>query len=117
MARPRWLVPVAAGLLVLVGSLVPVPVSDGPVPSLVGVPVDKWLHAAGYAALIVSLVREYGLQRWQTVATAALVVVGYGGLIELLQGLVATRSLSAADAAANAVGAAVAGALRLVRDR
>ena len=88
----------------LVASLIPTP--EGPsVPYL-----DKAAHLCAYwlfAWLLVQAIRltrlrarDYLLMAW-TYATA------YGLLIEVLQGLVPWRSADLADAAANALGAAL----------
>jgi VanZ family protein len=106
--RTRWALAAAWAVVILVGSLVEggggtLPPS-GPL-GLAG--ADKWIHAAEYGLLA-------GLVAWASVPRTGadhlrilVAVVGYGVAIELLQAPLATRSGDPADAAANAVGAAV----------
>ncbi|WP_254279239.1 VanZ family protein [Haloarcula marina] len=101
---------IAFAALVLCTSLIPVPESGSTaVPALLGVSLDKWVHAGSYGLLT-------GLLAWgrrtRTVAAVALlvgVVVAYGAGVEFLQGLVASRTTSGADFLANAVGAVLVG--------
>jgi len=96
-------------LILLVTSLLPVPEGAGEsLPALLGVPLDKWVHAASYALLTGLLAWGRRTRDRSAVATLSVLATGYGAGIELLQALVATRGLSAADMLANAVGAAVA---------
>ena len=70
---------VAFALLVLVVSLVPVPDSGGQaVPALLGVALDKWVHAGSYALLTGLAVRARRQRDLLAVAAVAAVVVGYG---------------------------------------
>ncbi|WP_276272894.1 VanZ family protein [Haloarcula litorea] len=109
---------VALAVLLLVGSLVPLPTGGGDaLPLVLGVALDKWVHALGYAALA-------GLASWGRDARSALAlaavlvaVAGYGAGIELLQGPVPTRDTSALDALANAVGTLAGGLAWLAVDR
>jgi len=101
---------VAFALLVLVVSLVPVPDSGGQaVPALLGVALDKWVHAGSYALLTGLAVRARRQRDLLAVAAVAAVVVGYGAGIEVLQSLVPTRDLSPLDALANTAGVVAAG--------
>ena len=101
---------IAFALFVLVTSLLPVPEGGGEqLPLLFGVAVDKWVHAAGYGLLTVLLASARRARRLAVVAALAAVVTLYGAGIELLQGLVPTRGMSAGDIVANGVGAVFAG--------
>jgi VanZ family protein len=109
----RYRPAIAFAALVLVVSLVPAPETGGPTPDLFGVALDKWVHAGSYAALTGLLAWGRRSQAVAAVAVLAVLAAGYGGAVELLQGLVASRSLSGADALANTVGALGGGALWL----
>lgn len=116
MDRRLWPA-VAFAALLLVTSLVPVPDSGGPaVPALLGVALDKWVHAGGYGLLTGLVV--WGRDRRDLLAVGAVVVlvVGYGAGIELLQSLVPTRDTSALDAVANTVGAVTVGLALVAAD-
>jgi VanZ family protein len=108
--RRRYLPAVGFSLLVLVTSLLPIP--EGPseqVPALLGITLDKWVHAASYGTLTALLAwgrRAHGLG---TVAALAAVAVLYGASVELLQGLVPSRGTSGTDFLANSLGAVLAG--------
>jgi VanZ family protein len=105
---PRTLGLAAAGV-VLVGSLLPAPPSDPSVTvAAFGLGVDKWVHAASYA-LVAGLAAASGQQRRRTLALIAVVVgvTAFGVGVEVAQSFVPGRTTSAADAVANAVGAAV----------
>jgi len=104
-AHRRYLPAVAFSLLLLVVSLVPAPETGGPTPEPLGIAPDKWVHAGGYGALTVLLAWARDSRTVAAVALVAGLALGYGGGIELLQTLVPSRSLSAADMVANAVGA------------
>lgn len=114
----RYAPAVAFAVLLLVTSLVPVPESGSDaVPALLGVSLDKWVHAASYGSLTVLLARG---QRTRTIAVVALlatIAVGYGAGIEFLQGFVPSRDTSVADFVANTVGAGIAGVAWLVARR
>ncbi|GGN92507.1 VanZ family protein [Haloarcula pellucida] len=106
----RYAPAVAFAALLLVTSLVPVPESGTEaVPTLLGVALDKWVHAGSYGALTTLLAWGKRTRTAAVVAALAAVAVGYGAGIEILQGLVATRDTSGADFVANAVGATLAG--------
>ncbi|WP_255150839.1 VanZ family protein [Halorarius halobius] len=112
---PRWLRYAAVALVAatVLGASVVRP-APGPDRFLLGVGFDKWLHAAGYAALAASLgyarLPAGGRLSTRALVGVALVSLAFGVGVELVQGPLPYRSLSAADAAADAVGA-VAGAL------
>lgn len=116
MDRCLW--PAAAfAALLLVTSLVPVP--DGAsaaVPALLGVALDKWVHAGSYGLLTGLVVWGRGRRDLLAVGTVVVLVVGYGAGIELLQALVPTRDLSLLDAVANTVGALAVGLALAVVD-
>lgn len=108
----RYLPSIAFAVLLLVASLVPAPETGGPsLPAPLGIALDKWVHAGSYGALTVLLAWSRGSRDLAAVAVLVAVAVGYGGGIELLQGLVPSRSPSVADAVANTVGAVVGGGL------
>ena len=105
----RYRPAIAFALLLLVVSLLPAPETGGPTPELLGLALDKWVHAGSYAALTGLLLRGHGRREFVAVAALVALAVGYGGGIELLQGLVASRSLSVADMVANTAGAVLSG--------
>ena len=105
----RYRSAIAFAALLLVVSLLPAPETGGPTPELFGLALDKWVHAGSYAALTGLLLRGHGRRELAAVAVLVALAVGYGGGIELLQGLVVSRSLSVADMAANTVGAVLSG--------
>lgn len=106
----RWVPAAGFALLLLVTSLVPVPGSDSvPVPTLLGVPLDKWVHAVGYGVLTGLLAWGGRTRGVADVAVVVFVAIGYGAGIEVLQGFVPSRGTSVADGVANAVGAVLAG--------
>jgi VanZ family protein len=108
--RRRHLPAVAVALALLVASLLPVPESASDrVPTLLGLALDKWVHALGYAALAGTLSWARDVRTAGSALLLVVLVTAYGGGIELLQGLVPSRGTSGADLVANAVGAAVAG--------
>lgn len=72
--------------------------------------LDKWLHAAGYAAFAVLSAYAF-VPRWRgtrrgLIATL-LLAGGYGLAMEVVQGPLAYRSFDPADAVANVFGALV----------
>lgn len=101
----------AAGVaaLVLVASVVDPP-STGTPTVLLGAGVDKWLHAVAYAGLAVTVgyarLGESELDG-RTLLAVFLLVAAYGFGVELVQAPLPARSFDLADAAANAVGAAL----------
>ncbi len=111
----RWALAAAVALTVgvLVGSLLPrVPMPPGPFG-------DKWMHAAGYAALAFCWRRAV---QGPTSTSVLLAVAAFGAAVEGLQGLTPSRSFEWADMLANAAGATIGlwasgGALRAWRDR
>lgn len=107
--RRLWWIGWFSGLLgLLVLSLLPMP---GPPPA---VPYwDKLLHALAYTLLMGWAVPLFTSNRHRVYA--ALALLGWGLLIEGLQGLLPWRSVEVADVVANALGVGV-GAL-LMRTR
>lgn len=103
----HWWPTVAVGTVVLVFSLVPLGGGGSGGLVVAGVGVDKLLHVVDYAALSFALGYGVGRRDRPTLLAVFVVVVAVGGAVELLQGLVPTRAPSLADAAANAVGAAL----------
>jgi VanZ family protein len=116
--RRRYLPAVGFSLLLLVTSLLPVPEgASEQVPVLLGITLDKWVHAASYGALALLLAWGRHARGWVTVAALAAVAVLYGAGVELLQALVPSRGTSGADFVANAAGAVLAGLAWLVAHR
>lgn len=110
----RWALALAVAITVaaLVGSLLPrVPMPEGPFG-------DKILHAAGYAALAFFWRRAL---QGPTVGLLLIAVVGFGALVECLQGLTPWRSFEWADMLANGTGATIGlllgGAVQALRGR
>lgn len=97
--RRLWLAGLIAYLgLIALASLLPpprLPVDPGA--------YDKLWHALGYAVAGIGCVPL--LWRWRAYALAALALVAYGALIEVLQGLGGARTADAWDALANGIGA------------
>lgn len=110
----RYRPAIGFALLLLLVSLLPAPAARGPTPQLLGFAPDKWIHAGSYAALTALLLRGHGRRELATIALLVALAVGYGGSIELLQGLVASRSLSVADMVANTAGAVLSGLVWLM---
>jgi VanZ family protein len=84
------------------------PVASAAVPRPLGVPLDKWIHAGGYAVLAGLLCYATSARTTRAAVLAALVVSGYGFGIELVQGTLPARTFDLADAAANAAGSGLA---------
>ncbi|AUG46444.1 hypothetical protein BVU17_02495 [Haloarcula taiwanensis] len=119
LCRYRRYLPAAGFALVLLAtSLLPVPEgASEQVPALLGVALDKWVHALSYGVLTALLAWGRRARSIPLVAALVAVAVCYGAGIELLQRLVPSRGLSGADFLANAVGAVLAGALWLALGR
>lgn len=100
----RWVL--AWAVVVLVASVVP----TGP-PDAGGVPVDKLLHVAGYAVLAWLVARE------ASIPVAVVAAFAFGLCVEGVQSLVAWRTASLLDAAANLAGALAGGAVAAVTKR
>lgn len=97
---------VAWGVLLFLGSSVPVP--EGP-PVDFPLGVDKIVHCLAYALLAVLAVRvvwRAGMP-WWLVAAAALGATAYGALLEGWQALLGNRGCELGDGIANAIGATV----------
>jgi VanZ family protein len=106
----RWWPTLLVGGVILVLSLVPLG-GGGPGPTggaVAGIGVDKLLHAVDYAALVLTVLYARRARDLRACLVVFVAVVVAGGAVELLQGLVPTRSPSVLDAAANAVGTALA---------
>jgi VanZ family protein len=91
-------------LLLLVVSLAPAPETGGSMPQFFGIALDKWVHVGSYGTLTALLAWGRNSRTVAAVALVAALALGYSGGIELLQGLVPSRSPSVADMVANAVG-------------
>jgi VanZ family protein len=100
-ARRMWLTLAwSSALLVFIVSLIPPP---GPATErLVG--LDKPLHAVMYAGLMFCYSKAYAKSLWLLLALALL---GYGGLLELLQQFTPDRDPSIPDAIANLLGISI----------
>ncbi|WP_135304247.1 VanZ family protein [Haloarcula amylovorans] len=106
----RQLPAIAFAVVLLVTSLLPAPESvGGQVPALLGIPLDKWVHAFGYGVLTGLLAWGRTARKVTAVAALAGVAVTFGAGIELLQGLVPSRGTSRLDFVANVIGAVLAG--------
>ena len=107
--RRLWWIAWLSGLFgLLVVSLLPVP---GPPPAI---PYwDKLLHTLAYTLLMGWAVPLSTTQRHRTYA--ALALLGWGLLIEGLQGLLPWRSIEFADVVANALGVGVGALLAMTR--
>lgn len=92
--------------MVLVASVVP----TGS-PAAGGLPVDKFLHVAGYAVLAWLVARD------EAVVAAVVVAVAFGLCVEGVQSLLAWRTGSLLDAGANLAGALAGGAVAAVTKR
>lgn len=115
--------PAVLTLLIVVASLVPPslvlgpPTPGGPT-TLLGVALDKWVHAVAYAVLAGTLVpplAEQHQSHWRVAVVAVTVATGVGLGVELLQWPHPGRTASLADAAANLVGAVCGAVVAVVR--
>lgn len=106
----RWWPALVVGAVVLTLSLVPLGGGAGSVGggAVAGVGVDKLLHVADYAVLALALLYATRARSARVCLAVFAAAVALGGAVELLQGVVPTRHPSLLDAAANAVGAALA---------
>lgn len=117
---PRWLRYAAAagvaGFLLYYSVLSPAPIQ----PSSPGPLWDKKLHVLGYLGLGLALAYATVHVRdriWTRIAVVLVLAVGYGLLIEGLQGTQPGRYASLGDALANVIGALLASAWFLVERR
>ncbi|MCY4732619.1 VanZ family protein [Natronomonas gomsonensis] len=122
MSRPafaaslRYAVPVTFAAAILVASVVDP--GDGVPRTVLGIGTTVYLHVVGYAALAAALGYAARSADWRPLLAAAAVAALYGAGIEALQGPIPYRTMSAADAMTNAVGAALGtGAWRLLARR
>lgn len=108
----RRLLAVAVVGCVVVGSLLPAGGGTAPIPFW-----DKLLHVLAYAAVtgVLAVALDGDARRRALLAVGGALTLGVG--VELAQGLTATRTPDPADAVANAVGAALAASVVLLRDR
>jgi len=117
---PKWLRYLAtlgvAGFLLYYSVLAPAPVQ----PSSPDPLWDKKLHVVGYLGLGLALAYATAHLRdtiWKRTAVVLVLAVGYGLLIEGLQGTQPGRYASLGDAIANVIGALLASAWFLVERR
>lgn len=103
----RWWPALAVATVVLVFSLVPLGGAGGGSVAVLGVGADKLLHVVDYAVLALALAYAVRTRDPTTLLAVFIVAVLFGGVVELLQGLVPTRGASLWDAAANVIGAAL----------
>lgn len=75
------------------------------------VEADKWVHALTFLVLALWFAGQYRPQSYWRIAVGLL---GFGALIEIVQGMVAYRSAEWLDLAANVVGIGVGLAIALV---
>jgi VanZ family protein len=111
--RARYALFAFAAAAVFVASVVDPPTGGavtavGSAPSPLGVPLDKWVHAATYAVLAGLLCYATRARTTRAVLLAAVAVAGYGFAIELVQATLPARTFEPADALANAAGAVLA---------
>ena len=102
--RIWWIVTIVYAKLLLIISVIPWPASVS-----VG-HLDKVVHLCEYllfAWLLVQLIRASDLREREYYQLAWMYATSYGLLIELIQGILPWRSADVADAAVNAVGAAL----------
>ena len=113
---PRHAAPIGCVAAILVASVVD---PGGGVPrTVLGIGTTVYLHVLAYAGLAAALGYAARSADRRTLLAAAAVAALYGAGIELLQGSIPYRTMSAADAITNAVGAALgAGAWRSLAAR
>jgi VanZ family protein len=119
--RRRRLVAGAFGLVVVIASVVPVPGSAGGTAGTAfpfGIGLTDPFHLVGYAILAALVARakeqrQRGRVAALLVAIAVAVAVGFG--IELVQATIPWRSFAWRDAAINAAGAVIGGAVAVAR--
>lgn len=107
----RYALFVCGAVAVFVASVLDPPTGApavGSPPRLLGVHLDKWVHAVTYAVLAALLCRATRARTARSALLAAVAVAGYGLGIELVQGALPVRTFDPADALANAVGAGLA---------
>ena len=101
----RHAVAVGLALAILLASVVEP--GDGGRSTVFGIGITAYLHLLGYGTLAFAI----GYARWSADRRTQLVAVGvataYGALIELIQGTIPYRTMSALDVLLNAVGAVV----------
>lgn len=102
----RYALVVAVGVVVLFTSVVD-PSTAGPPRTLLGVDLAVFLHLVAYGGLAAAV--GYALRSADRRALAVAVVVSalYGAGVELVQGTLSYRTMSAFDAVVNAGGAAL----------
>jgi hypothetical protein len=111
----RYVVVIGCAAAILAASIVAP--GDG-VPRTVGIETTVYFHLVGYAGLAAALGHAARSADRRTLLLVAAVVTLYGGGIEAVQGPIPYRTMSGADAATNAVGAALGtGAWRLLGRR
>jgi VanZ family protein len=106
-ARTRHGLALSVALCVLLASVLDPPSStSGPTPVVLGLGLDKYVHAAAYAGVAGSLAWARRAATPRALLLVALVAVAYGAGIELVQWTLPARSFDVADGVANAAGAA-----------
>lgn len=106
--RPPGWTPVVVAVILLVGSVVPLPSTGGSGPPLLPSPTAIG-HLVGYATLAYTLrgrlrSRPARSAVWISIAVLA-AVVSYGALVEVLQWFIPYRHFDLADVTVNALGA------------
>ena len=103
--RFRYAIVVGLALAILLASVVDP--GDGGRSTVFGIGITVYLHLLAYGAFAFTI----GYARWsadrRTLLVAVAVATGYGALIELIQGTIPYRTMSALDALLNAAGAVV----------
>ncbi|WP_435196271.1 VanZ family protein [Natronomonas sp. EA1] len=97
---------VAVALAIAVASVVTPPASGAP-DLVLGLPLDKWLHAVGYAVLAFAIGFARLARDPRALALAWLLAAAYGLGIEGVQAFLPARSFDPLDMVANAVGAGI----------
>lgn len=106
--RVRYLLVLGWAAVLFASSVTDPPTGGPPLPEPLGVPFDKWLHAASYAALAGLLAFARRPRTAHALLGVVAVAAAYGFGIELVQSLLPVRAFDLVDAAANTVGASVA---------
>ena len=98
---------VVACAIVILAASVADPSGTGAPRALFGIGVTVYLHFVAYAGLAGAIGHAVLSADRRALLLAAIIATLYGAGIELLQGMLSHRTMSAGDAAINAVGAAL----------
>lgn len=106
--QPAWIrsaVVVGLAFAILVASVVDP--GEGGTSTVFGIGVTVYTHVLAYGALSVAIGYARLSADRRTLVIAVVVATAYGALIELLQGMIPYRTMSALDAVLNAMGATI----------